>query len=240
MISGPAMWKNFAELSSATARASRVFRCPAGRGAAPPGRIDAEPLEQLGMAQGSSTISRRRVDRVAHAAEIVVGDVGAALAVAAPYIAEAAGPLSFRRCGRCPGELPRRRRAQLLQREAAPQELTDVVGHVGVDPLVPGGRDGVALDQRTPGERGLQRIGRNPGAGRSAAPAQRRSWSPLGLRPCGLDEIARAGAGVGALEAVETDDVDVLVLAVRADRAAAVERCRRSRSRPPRKGRARP
>ena len=45
------------------------------------GRIDAEPLEQLGMAQRQLDHLAQRVDRVAHSAEIVVGDVGAALAV---------------------------------------------------------------------------------------------------------------------------------------------------------------
>ena len=45
------------------------------------GRIDAEPLEQLGMAQRKLDHLAQRVDRVAHSAEIVVGDVGAALAV---------------------------------------------------------------------------------------------------------------------------------------------------------------
>ena len=45
------------------------------------GRIDAEPLEQLGMAQRQLDHFAQRVDRVAHPAEVVVGDVGAALAV---------------------------------------------------------------------------------------------------------------------------------------------------------------
>ena len=45
------------------------------------GRIDAEALEQLGMAQRQLDHLAQRVDRVAHAAEVVIGDVGAALAV---------------------------------------------------------------------------------------------------------------------------------------------------------------
>src|SRR4029079_17932038 len=41
----------------------------------------------------------------------------------------------------------------------------------------------------------------------------------LGRRLAHLDIIGRADAGIGALQAVEADDVDALVLAVRADRA---------------------
>ena len=109
---------------------------------------------------------------------------------------------------------------QLLQREGGRvEQLPDMVGHVGIDALVAGGRDGVALDQRTPGERALQRIGR---ALQPDVRLRRREHDlGRGLRfgLADLDEIARADAGIGALQAVETDDVDVLVLAVRADRA---------------------
>ncbi len=50
---------------------------------------------------------------------------------------------------------------QLLQRERrGVEQLPDVVGHVGVDALMAGGGDRVALDQRTPGEGPLQRFGR--------------------------------------------------------------------------------
>ena len=44
------------------------------------GRIDAEALEQLGMAQRQLDHLAQRVDRVAHPAKVVIGDVGAALA----------------------------------------------------------------------------------------------------------------------------------------------------------------
>jgi hypothetical protein len=52
------MWKKLASLSLATARASRS--CRSGRPVKQHalGRIDAEPLEDLGVASGSSTISR--------------------------------------------------------------------------------------------------------------------------------------------------------------------------------------
>ena len=109
---------------------------------------------------------------------------------------------------------------QFLQRESGRVEhLPDVVRHVGVDALVAGGRDGVALDQRTPGEGPLQRVGRalqpDVRLGRCEDDARCR----FGLRLADLDEIARADARIGALQAVEADDVDPLVLAIGADRA---------------------
>ena len=109
---------------------------------------------------------------------------------------------------------------QLLQRERRRvEQLADVVGHVGVDALVAGGRDGVALDQRPPGEGALQRLGRalQPDVGLRRREDDARRGLGLGLAD--LDEIARADAGIGALQAVEADDVDALVLAIGADRA---------------------
>ena len=44
------------------------------------GRIDAEPLEQLRVPQRQLDHLPQGIDRIAHAAEIVVGDVGAAFA----------------------------------------------------------------------------------------------------------------------------------------------------------------
>ena len=109
---------------------------------------------------------------------------------------------------------------QLLQREGRRVEhLPDMVGHVGVDALVAGGRDGVAFDQRPAGEGALQRIGRalqaDVGLGRREDDPRR----GLGLGLADLDEIARADPGIGALQAVEADDVDPLVLAIGADGA---------------------
>ena len=64
----------------------------------------------------------------------------------------------------------------------------------------------------------FKRVGRalqpDVGLGRREHDAGRR----LRLRLADLDEIARADPGVGALQAVEADDVDALVLAVGADR----------------------
>jgi hypothetical protein len=45
------------------------------------GRIDAEALEQFGMAKRQLDHLAQRVDGGAHAAKVVIGDVGAALAM---------------------------------------------------------------------------------------------------------------------------------------------------------------
>ena len=228
MISGPAMWKKFASLSLATARASRVLPVP-GRAVEQHalGRIDAEALEQFGMAQRQLDHLAQRVDRVAHAAEIVIGDVGAALALAFADIRGAARPAFLASMWTMPlGVVSDDDQPHFLQREGGRVEhLADFFRHVGVDPLVAGGGDDVALGQRPAGEAALQRVGRalQPDIvlrGREHDP--RRAASTCALLH--LDEIARADAGVGALEAVEADDVEPLVLRDRAEARAAVVR----------------
>jgi hypothetical protein len=44
------------------------------------GRVDAQALEQLGVTQRQLDHLAQRIDCVAHAAEVVIGDVGPALA----------------------------------------------------------------------------------------------------------------------------------------------------------------
>ena len=102
MISGPAMWKNCASLSLATARASRVLPVPGGPCSSTPlGGSTPRRWNNSGWRSGSSTISRSCVDRVAHPAKVVVGDVGAALAVLLlGEFGAAARPACCRRCGR--------------------------------------------------------------------------------------------------------------------------------------------
>jgi len=84
---------------------------------------------------------------------------------------------------------------------------------------VPRGRDDVALAQRAPEEGALQRL-------RLALQAQvrlcgREDDARRGLRfhlPH-LDEIARADAGIGALQAIDAQDLDPLILGIRPDGA---------------------
>ena len=103
MISGPAMWKKCASLSLATASRQPGL---AGAGRAVEqhalGRIDAEPLEQFGVAQRQLDHFAQRIDRLAHPAEIVIGDVGAALARLFGIFGKQFDHGVRRRCGRCP------------------------------------------------------------------------------------------------------------------------------------------
>ena len=151
------------------------------------GRIDAEPLEQLGMAQRKLDHLAQRVDRVAHAAEIVIGDVGAALRrrVAGIFGQQLDRGLAVD----VDDALGRGRdddQPQFLKRESGRVEhLPDVVGHVGVDALVAGGRDRVAFDQRPPGEGALQRVGRALEPDVRLGRARRRRGSRASTRPCG-------------------------------------------------------
>jgi len=174
------------------------------------------------MAQRQLDHFAQRVDRVAHAAEVVIGDVGAALTLTV------AGGIFGQKLDRSgvvdmDDALGRGRhdhQPELLKRERRRiEQLADVVGHVGVDPLVARGRNGVALDHRTAGEGPLQRVGRalQPDVGLSGREHDPRRRLRLGLAH--FDEIARSDSGIGALQPVEADDVDPLVLAIGTDRA---------------------
>jgi len=70
MISGPLIRKNSAWLSLATARASRVLPVPGGPWRQDTARrIDAQPLEQLGIAQRQLDHLAQLVDGFGHAAD---------------------------------------------------------------------------------------------------------------------------------------------------------------------------
>ena len=168
-----------------------------------------------------------------HPAEIVIGDVGAALAILFVIFGEqldlGLGVDMDDALGRGADD----HQPQFLKREGRRvQHLPDFLGHVGVDPLVAGRRDDIALGQRAAGEAALQRLGRalkaDVGLGRREHDPRRGFGDGL----ADLDKIARADAGIGALEAVEADDVDPFILADRAgSRAPRWCACRRSRSR---------
>ena len=185
------------------------------------GRIDAEALEQLGMAQRQLDHLAQRVDGVLHAAEVVIGDVGAALALGLLAIF---GQQFDHRIVVDVDDPARRRRhhrqAHFLQREGGGvEQLADMLGHVGIDALVAGGGDGVALGERAALEAALERLGRALQADivRGGGEHDPRRGLRLGLAH--FDEIARSDPGIGALEAVEADDVEPFVVAIGADRA---------------------
>ena len=184
------------------------------------GRIDAEALEQLGMAQRKLDHLAQRVDGVLHPAKVVVGDVGAALA--GPFlifgeqfdhglVVDVDDPARGRR-DHC--------QAHFLEREGGGvEQLPDMLGHVGVDALVAGGGDGVALGEGAAFEAALERFGRALEADIILGGSKDDLRRGLRLGLAHLDEIARADPGIGALEAVEADDVEPFVVAIRADRA---------------------
>ena len=187
------------------------------------GRIDAEPLEQFGMAQRQLDHLAQRVDRVAHAAEVVIGDVGAALAVLLlGEFGQQLDLVSWRRCGRCPCGVVETTvsRTSCSAKAGRVEQLPDMVGHVGIDPLVAGGGDRIALAEAA-GRRSCASAPRpSPAAGHCSGRARTRpasrAWT---VALCDLDEIARADAGIGALQAVEADDVEACVVAIGADGA---------------------
>jgi hypothetical protein len=88
-----------------------------------------------------------------------------------------------------------------------------------LDLLLAGGGDDVAGGERLHPEAALQRLGGAVEAqillGRGEDDALRRLRFDL----ADGDEIARADLGIGALEAVEADDVEALVLGIGTDRA---------------------
>ena len=122
-------------------------------------RIDAEALEQFRVPQRQLDHLTQRIDRVAHPAEIVIGDIRAAL----PFLGGKFGkkldgglavdvhdPLGLRRDDH---------QAELLQRECRRiEQLPDMLRHVGIDALMARGRHRVALGERTAGEGTLQGV----------------------------------------------------------------------------------
>jgi hypothetical protein len=98
------------------------------------------------------------------------------------------------------------------------EKLADMLGHIGIDPLVSGGGDGVAFAEGPACEAALQGL-------RGAVEADIvlcRGENDLGrgLRRGFLDFdiVARPHAGVGALQPVQADDVEARVLVVGSQR----------------------
>ena len=184
------------------------------------GRIDAQALENLRVAQRQLDHLAQRVDGVLHSAEVVVGDVGAALAVLLGIFGKQLDLGLGVDVDDALGHRADDRQPHLLQREGRrAQHLAHFLGHVGVDPLVALGRDDVAFGQRTSGEAAPQRFGRSMQPQIVLCRGQHDPRRRLRLGLADLDKIARADAGIGALQAVEADDVDAFILAVRPERA---------------------
>ena len=185
------------------------------------GRIDAEPLEQFGVAQRQLDHLAQLVDGRAHAAEIVIGDVGAArllgLGIFGAQLDLGIGVDMDDALGQGRDD----DEADFLQREGGRgQHLAQFGRDVAARHLLLAmGGDDVAGGDRLHAEAALQRMG---GAVQAQILLRRREDDALrGLRfgLADLDEIARADLGIGALQAVEADDLEPLILGIGADRA---------------------
>ena len=157
----------------------------------------------------------------ADAAQIVIGDVGAALLLGLGIF----GPELDLGIGVDMDDALGRGRdhdqPDFLEREGGrgqhlPQFGRDVAArHL----LLAGGGDDVAGGERLHPEAALQGVGR---ALQAEIPLRRGEDDALGRPRIGLaklDEVARADLGIGALQAVEADDLEPLVLGIGADRA---------------------
>src|ERR1044072_3681753 len=113
------------------------------------------------MTEGQFDHLAQRVDRVAHSAKVVVGDVRPALAV---FLLLLGKQLDLRVGADVDDALGGRAadsQAYLLKCEGwRVQHLPDSLRHVRIDPLVPRGGDDVAFRQRSVSEATLQRIRR--------------------------------------------------------------------------------
>ena len=185
------------------------------------GRIDPEPLEYLRVAQRELDHLAKLVDRRSDAAEIVIGDVGSALllglGIFGPELDLGIGVDMDDALGHGRDD----DEADLLEREGRGGEHLAKLGRdvAARHLLLAVGGDDVAGGDRLHPEASLQRVGRavkpqillrggedDPGGG-------------LGFGLADLDEIAGAELRIGALEAVEADDLQPFVLGIGADRA---------------------
>ncbi len=207
MISGPLIRKKLASDSLATARASRVLPVPAAVEQQPLGRLDAEPFEQFGIAQRQLDHLAQLVDRRRHAADIVIGDVGAALRRLLIFgaqldlgiLVDMDDALGARRD---------HREADLLQGiSGGVHELLDARRHVA-DALMPRGRDDIALAERPTEEGPLERLRLDLQP--QILLRRREDDARRGLRfdLAHLDEVTRADAGIGALQTVDAQHLD--------------------------------
>ena len=186
-------------------------------------RVDPQPLEQLGIAERQLHHLAHLVHRRAEAADVVIGDVGPAAAVAA-HLAIFRAQLDLGvgvDVDDALGHGRHHREADLLEREGGRvQHGAQRRRHVAlVDPLLAGGRHHVAGGERPHPEAALQRLAR---ALEPQILLGRREHHPLRRlrhRAPDLDILSRADAGIGALEAVQPQDVQPLVLGIGQHRA---------------------
>ena len=187
------------------------------------GRIDSEPLEQLGVAQRKLDHFAQRIDRVAHSAEVVIGDVGPTRSVAAPSRAVYSGSSST---AVLPSmwTMPLGAAVTTTSRSswsANAGALSSWRMLSGMSALIRWCPAVATVSPSTSGRPAKLRLSASADPWRrtfGCAGAKTTRVAGLDFGLADLDEIARADASVGALQAIEADDVDALVLAIGADR----------------------
>ena len=185
----------------------------------PLGRIDAQPLEQFGIAQRQLDHLAQLIDRRGHAADIVIGDVRAARLLRL-FIFRAQLDLGILvDMDDALGAGRDDRKADFLQRIGRRAEILLDVGRDVVDALLPRGRDDVALAQRTADERALQGVGGTLQPQILLCGREHHALRSLRLGTPHLDEFARSSAGVGALQTVEPNDLQPFILGIRVNGA---------------------
>ena len=172
----------------------------------PLGRIDAQPGEQFGIAQRQLDHLAQLLDGIAHAADVVVVDVAAAAARFLELLAQFDLGLlvdvnDTLGHGRDHGQTDLRKGKGRRVEHAL--DLGRHVAHLG---LASRGNQ-IAGDQRTLEEVALERLGR---ALQAHLALRRGKDHPLRRTRFGLgdmDVIARTDFGIGALQAIEADNL---------------------------------
>jgi hypothetical protein len=177
------------------------------------GRIDAEPLEQFGIAQRQLDHLAKLVDRRGHPADIVIGHVGAARVHRFLILRTQLDLGVLVDMDDALGQRRDHRKADFLQRIGRrAQHLGDLRGHVGA--LLDVGRDDVALAEG-PAEKGaLERFARTLEAQILLRRREDDARRGLRLDLADLDIVARADSGIDALEPIDAQDLEPLVLGI--------------------------
>jgi hypothetical protein len=183
------------------------------------GRIDAEPLEQFWVTERQFDHLAQLVDRLRHAADIVVGDVGAARGLWLLVLGAEFDLGILVDVHHALGAGGDHREADLLERvRRRVHELLDVGRHVA-DALMPRGRDDVALADRPAEEGALKCVGRALEAEVLLRRREHDAGCRFRLGFAHFDEIARTDAGIGTLKAIDAEDIETFVFRIRTDGA---------------------
>ncbi len=185
------------------------------------GRLDAEPLEQFGIAQRQLDHLADLVDRVAQSAEIVIGDVGAARLLGLLIFG---AQLDLGGLVDMDDALGRRRdddETHLLQRiSGAVEHLAQLRRQILLrHALLARRRDDIARGHRLHLEAALERAARSLEPQILLRGREHDALRRLALDLAHLDIVARADARIGALEPVEAQDIEPLVLGIGQHRA---------------------